>query len=284
MRRLVALVCAAVVLSGCTSGVDDSGGSTGLTAESPSSGPGTTAGGEPTAPRSTPPAPPSPACYRLTLEQLTRQSNRSRPVPCTGRHDAQTIHVGRLAKGADGETVPVDSDRARIQQARTCQRRLAAFVGGTREDRDLSRFVVVWFSPTPAQAERGADWFRCDLVALGGGETLHRLPPPRRASGILDRDGLATYGLCGTAEPGTPAFERVICGRRHSWRAVGTIRLPGTERYPGAARTRRLGDQPCRDRVRALADDPLAFEYGWEWPTRTQWEDGQRYGYCWRPS
>jgi hypothetical protein len=31
------------------------------------------------------------------------------------------------------------------------------------------------------------------------------------------------------------------------------------------------------------AADPLQFEFGWEWPTREQWANGQRYGYCWVP-
>ena len=28
---------------------------------------------------------------------------------------------------------------------------------------------------------------------------------------------------------------------------------------------------------------PEEFRYGWEWPTRAQWRDGQRYGFCWAP-
>ena len=44
---------------------------------------------------------------------------------------------------------------------------------------------------------------------------------------------LATYGLCGTAAPGAPGFQRVICGQRHSWRAIDTIGLSGGARYPG---------------------------------------------------
>jgi hypothetical protein len=145
--------------------------------------------------------------------------------------------------------------------------------------------VVVWFAPSPGQAEQGADWFRCDLVALAGQDRLQALPPRPRLAGALDRDGaLATYGLCGTAAPGTPRFARVICGRPHSWRAIATIPLPGGAAYPGTARVRAAGDDACRERASAQAEDPLSFEYGWEWPTRQQWQRGQRYGFCWAPA
>ena len=194
------------------------------------------------------------------------------------------MHVGRLDLVVDGERLPADADRVRAQMARTCPRAMTRYVGGTREDRALSRFAVVWFAPNSEQAAQGADWFRCDLVAIAAQDRLQPLPARPRVAGVLDRAaGPATYGLCGTAEPGTSGFDRVICDRRHSWRAVATIPLAGGKRYPGTARVRSAGDESCRERVAGQAEDPLSFEYGWEWPTREQWDNGQRYGYCWAP-
>jgi hypothetical protein len=183
----------------------------------------------------------------------------------------------------DGHSVAVDSATVQRQLATTCPRRLAALLGGTEKDRRLSRFNVVWFSPTLRQSDLGADWFRCDLVAFAGADTL--LPLPRGGlRGVLDRQGaLDTYGLCGTAAFGDPAFERVICGRPHAWRAIDTIDLPGGRRYPGAAKLRDAGDAACTERARNEAADPLKFTSGWEWPTRAQWASGQRYGFCWVP-
>jgi hypothetical protein len=223
------------------------------------------------------------ACYRLVFAELTEPSNAKAPVPCSQRHDAQTIHVGRLDTVVDGHAVAVDSDRVLHQLSTTCPRELARYVGGTREDRDLSRLTVVWFAPTLEQSDRGADRFRCDVVALAGQDQLFPLPAPDRLRGVLDRPAGASYGLCGTAAPGDPDFERVICARPHSWRAVSTIALRGGDRYPGTAAVRSAGDETCRDRVRAQAADPLKFRYGWEWPTREQWGRGQHFGYCWAP-
>lgn len=230
------------------------------------------------------PAAPKPrACYRLTFDELTAPSNDSRPVSCKEPHNTQTIHVGRLDAVVDGHLVAVDSRRVEQQLATTCPRQLRSYVGGSDQLRDLSRFTVVWFSPTVEESDQGANWFRCDLVALAGQGRLARLPGPGALSGALDRPGaLEEYGLCGTAAPGSTGFTRVICSRRHSWRAVATIPLSGT-RYPGTAVVRRAGDDSCRDEVADRLGPADRFQYGWEWPTREQWDNGQRYGYCWAP-
>jgi hypothetical protein len=227
--------------------------------------------------------PPEQGCYRLGFEALTEPSNHSDPVPCSTKHDAQTIQVGGLDTTVDGHQVAVDSDRVLEQVSSTCPRRLARHLGGSVEDRRLSRFESIWFVPTLGQSDQGASWFRCDVVALAGQERLFPLPPPRLLRGILDGSDGARFGLCGTAAPGTEGFERVICARRHSWRAVSTIALQDARRYPGVRSVRAAGDEMCSDRVRARADDPLKFRYGWEWPTPEQWEGGQHFGYCWAP-
>lgn len=286
-RSVLAASVAVLLLAGCTSGGEpDDGG--GAAPRSPASSASSAGAGEASSTEpveaTPPPAPEAAGCYRYTFRELGRASNDAEPVACSGRHDAQTIFVGRLDLVVDGHRLAVDADRVRAQMARTCPRRMAEHLGGTAEDRNLSRFAVVWFAPTLAQAEQGADWFRCDLVAIAGQDRLLPLPPRPRVEGVLDRDGaLTTYGLCGTAEPGTPRFDRVICDQRHSWRAIATIALSGGERYPGTARVRRSGDDSCRERASAEAEDPLSFEYGWEWPTKQQWERGQHYGFCWAP-
>ena len=67
---------------------------------------------------------------------------------------------------------------------------------------------------------------------------------------------LADYGLCGTSAPGAPGFQRVICGRGHSWRAIDTIALRRREAYPGTSRVRRAGDADCKDLAQARPATP----------------------------
>ncbi len=279
-----------VLVAGCSGGGDPSatpatsGSSTATTSASETSGSPTPTATSPTPAAARPAAPPQSACYRVGTRDLTRPTNASTPVSCRRTHTSRTIHVGRLDTVVDGHAVAVDSAAVQRQLSTTCPARLASYLGGSEETRRLSRFNVVWYSPTLAQSDAGADWFRCDLVGFGTGEQL--LPLPRKGSlkGVLGRGGaLATYGLCGTAAPGAAGFTRIICGRPHSWRAIDTIGLSGGAAYPGTSTVRRAGDGPCKDRAREAAADTLTFRYGWEWPTRAQWARGQRYGFCWTP-
>lgn len=278
-RRLAAAVVTTLLVGACTTGSPD------VPSGQPSPPPSDAA-----APSTTPAeaaeanAPDKGACYRLTLAELSEPTNDSEPVPCGKKHNAETIHVGRLDTVVDGHAVAVDSEHVLRQQATSCTRRLARHLGGSVEDRELTRFEVIWFGPTLEEADRGADWFRCDVIAFAKKDTLLPLPSPRKLARLLeDPARAAPYGLCGTAAPGAANFARVACGRPHSWRAVATLQIDGGKAYPGQRAVRRAGDQTCRDRVRARAENPLRFRYGWEWPTMEQWESGQRFGYCWAP-
>lgn len=280
-RGGVLLAAAAVVLTGCTTSDEP------RAASPPSTTPSASATATHEVAVDSPPVPPAPragACYRLGLRQAARPTNEEAPVGCGTKHTARTIHVGKLDLVVDGHSFAVDSARAQQQLRQTCPARLAEFLGGDAERRALSRFEVVWFSPTIEQSDLGADWFRCDVIALGKGSRLLPLPRQGRLRGVLERpEALATYGLCGTAQPGADDFERVACALPHSWVAVSTITIDGGERYPGVAAVREAGDETCADRVRAANDFVLEYSYGWEWPTREQWQAGRRYGICWAP-
>ena len=285
LRRAAATGVAGVLLmlAACTSPSGDAGSPTSpATGDSPSRPAEARSGTTEAVP--VPPPPGRKACYRLGFKELAKLSNDSAPVPCRDTHNAQTIFVGELDTVVDGHAVAVDSAAVREQLSTTCPRKLAAYVGGNRSTRELSRFRVLWFSPSLEQSDLGADWFRCDVIAFEARETLADLPPRRQLAGVLDDpDALDTYGLCGTAAPGAAGFERVICSRPHSWRAISTISIDGGKRYPGTKVVRAAGDVTCKTRVREISDSSLKFRYGWEWPTKDQWQHGQRYGYCWAP-
>jgi hypothetical protein len=299
VSRTVVAVVAALLLASCTSAPSDDAeppasraASASATASATASA-STSASGSasasvaPDARRTTDAVLGAPAvgdCHRLTFRQLSRASNASPPVPCSGRHNAVTIHVGELDPVARQDSATERSEKVLAQISTVCPRRLASYVGGSRSSRALTRFHVVWFTPTDAQSAAGASWFRCDLVAFAGQERLAPLPRPGRLVDALDRPAARdVYGLCGTAAPGTADFERVVCSRRHSWRAISTIRLQGGARYPGARAVRTAGEETCSNRVRRRSGSPVRFSYGWEWPSRDQWRRGQRHGFCWAP-
>jgi hypothetical protein len=222
------------------------------------------------------------ACYRLGYAEAIAPTVDVSPTPCSGKHTSLTFAVGTLDAVVDGHLLAVDSQRVRDQVAKTCPVRFREFVGGSKDDRRLSMLRPVWFTPTVEQSDAGESWFRCDVVALAGDEQLAQLSG--KLEGVLNEaDGRDQYGMCGTASPGTPGFERVICSADHTWRAVATVPFDDGP-YPGADKVRSAGQDPCQDAGADAADGDLDYKWGYEWPTAEQWRAGQRYGLCWAPS
>jgi hypothetical protein len=235
----------------------------------------------PTPTETIPPKPPKPppanACYRLGYDEVLAPTSDKSPAPCSGIHTAVTFFVGTYDKklAVDGQTV-------HQLEATVCPRRFASFIGGTPDDRRLSMLRAVWFTPTVAQAAKGAHWFQCVALAMRGDQHLALVRGPLQ--GVLDHsEGRDHYSLCGTAEPGTAGFEQRICAAPHTWKALRTIDFhPGT--YPGVDNLRSAEQQPCQDAGRAAASDPLQYRWSYQWPTLKQWRSGQTYGVCWAPS
>lgn len=279
--RPLALAAALALVAGLAGCTGDGGNAPSPAASSSSSG--TPAASATPTPAAAPPAAPRErACYSLAFDAAVAPTNTSRPVPCARAHTAMTYAVGELDALVDGHLLAVDSRRVRAQVAATCPDRFAAFVGGSEDDRRLSMLRPVWFTPTVEDSDAGASWYRCDVVAVAGQDRL--APLTGRLAGILGRaDGRDRYAMCGTAEPGTPGFERVVCSAKHSWKAVSVVTLP-EGRYPGEAKARSAGDDPCSAAGSDAADGALDYTWGYEWPTRKQWVGGQHYGICWVPA
>ncbi len=278
MSRLAALVLTAALAGGCSA---EPGPGAAPTPTPTSTSVSPTAGATRTAPARPPTPPGEDTCHSLTYRQAVAPTAGVAVVACAAEHTSQTFHVGTLDRALGGRLLAVDARRLQEEAATVCPDRLAAFVGGTEEQRRLSMLRSVWFTPSVDQSDRGADWLRCDVVAVAAPETL--LPVTGRLDGVLDTvAGRDRFGMCGTSEPGTSGFRRVACSTDHSWRALRTVGLPAGE-YPGEAAAQSAGETPCTDAARAAADDPLDFEWGYEWPSADQWSAGQTYGLCWAP-
>lgn len=257
-----------LVLAGC------SGGGEGSTTTPPGSA-GTTATAAAKAPRVG-------ACYLLDVGAALKTTSSKRPVSCESRHTAVTVAVGTAQPVVDGHLLALDSSRLQRQIAERCRRQVDAHVGGSAAKHRLSRVQAVWFNPTPDQADRGALWYRCDLVIAGSHRTFASLP--KKTRGLLAAPGaMNRWGTCGTAAPSSKSFQRVLCSARHSWRARTTVTLPSGTQYL-AARAGKVADARCRDVAATLSPSSLRLRWAFEWPTRAQWRSGQRYGFCWTPT
>jgi len=264
IRRSVALLALAVLAAGC----DSSTPSGTPTSSAPTTHPALVLATEL-------PRPQEGRCYQLSYDDAVAPTTDAGHVSCREPHTARTFYVGTIDAVVDGHLLAVDSRRVQDDIAAQCTRRLADDLGGSADDLALSMFRAVWFSPSVEQSDAGASWFRCDVIALAREDELAALP--RHLS--LDDEG---FGTCGTAEPGSSGFERVICSEKHSWRAIAVVRHRGTT-YPGAQQL--TDDQAsCEDPARAAAADPLTVVFSYLAPTRAQWNAGQHYGTCWVPT
>lgn len=273
MRPVVVapLLFLALALGACSSG-DGADSSSDLAASEPT---------EATSSGTAPVRPQVGECHQLSVDELLGSADTKSPVGCGDQHTSETVHVGTFTAAAAGQPGALTGDKANRVAARTCRTNAASYLGTDPGALRLTRVEVFWFVPTPEEVDAGADWLRCDVVALERGDRLMQLPRSMK-------DALRTrsdrYALCGTARPGAKDFERVVCSERHSWRAISTIGVGDGDRYPGPRAARAAGEERCQGEARAAQDGALQYGYGWEWPTKAQWESGQRHGYCWAPA
>lgn len=271
--RAVALLALACLAAGCTSDPPEPERPEGTPSASPT--------------RAAPP-PPRPelgSCHRLTYDEALAPTDETRAVDCATRHTSQTYSVGQLDTARDGHLLAVDSRAVQAQVAEHCPDRLAAYLGATDAQLRLTMLRAVWFTPSLEQSDAGASWFRCDVIAVAGEDRLTRVTGTFKGA-LRSAGGRTTYGMCGTAQPGTQGFERVPCSAEHSWRAIDSVTLEGSgpdAGYPGEKAVREAGQGPCAEAARAVADDALDYEWGYEWPSAEQWRAGQTYGRCWAP-
>ncbi len=221
-------------------------------------------------------------CYRLDYKTATSPTSSSAAVPCSSPHTSVTMYVGTFDAIDDGHLLTVDSKQVLDQLATTCPTKVGGWVGGDQDEQRLSRFTAVWFSPTLADADAGATWYRCDLVSVRGKNQLAGLPGTAKGA-LAAADGLDRFGTCGNDAPSAKDFTRVICSEKHSWAAVKVLSIANDAKYLGP-NAQGVADAACKSVGQDRATDPLTYTWSFEWPTKEDWDAGQRYGLCWVPS
>jgi hypothetical protein len=276
MRRFALALAGVLLLAGCTSGDP----------KQPAAAPPTTAPPTPVVAPPPPPAPAMNACYRLSYDEAVAPTSDDKAVPCQKAHTGQTFAVGKLDLISHGHLLGVDSDAVQAQVAHRCPDQLASYLGATKEQLRLSLLRPVWFTPTVEQSDAGAQWYRCDVIAVTGDKSVAKVGHSVFHA-LKSAEGRDEFGMCGTAQPGTAAFTRVLCRDDHSWKAISVIDLADQAgkngRWPGQKVVAAAGQDACQAAARAIAPDALDYQWGYEWPTKTQWQAGQDYGRCWSP-
>ena len=231
-----------------------------------------------------PPAPKTGECRDLDAGDIGRFSNGAAPQACGKPHTAYTYEVGELPESVAFAGVDIGNDAVQEAAAGACQAAYADFVGGDTATRALARLTPTYFLPRQRGFDAGAHWVRCDVVALATDDSL--APLPAKLAGFLDRDdALDDYGVCSDGDPSSSGSALVMCSEPHTYRALDALRLGGPQTdYPGTATARDDGQQACEDLVKESLGVDGGFTYAWTYPSAQDWNNGQRFGYCWSKS
>jgi hypothetical protein len=228
-----------------------------------------------------PAAPDVGECRKVSYSDISLFSNDSKPVPCKQDHTAYTFDVAELPSDVAFDGVEIKNDAVQNAAADACQSSYAKFIGGDTSTRALARLTVTYFVPEQKGFDAGAHWVRCDIVALQSDNSLG--PLPERIEGYLDNDdALADYGVCSRGDPSEVGSMLVMCSQDHTYRAVDALRLGESgASYPGEDKTLTEGKQQCEDLIKDLLGVSGGFTYAWTYPSASDWDAGQRFGYCW---
>jgi hypothetical protein len=252
--RAIALVLAASLLSGC--GSEDAPDAESVAVSAPADG----------------------ACRVLTPDDVAESHNESPVVDCAEPHTAQTFAVGALPTTYDD----AEQDDPRLGEFayRTCSERFLQFLKANESTVMRTVLSWAWFRPSPAAWERGARWYRCDLVG-GGEQSASYVDLPEDAAGLLDGlpDDRWMACVAGLNVPGAP---RIPCSEEHTWRAVTTIKLGGPEDpYPGDRLAEVKTRDYCQISVFYWLTSPESYDFAYTFFHEAEWETGNRRSVCW---
>ncbi len=202
-------------------------------------------------------------------------------VPCGRSHTSYTFAVQKLPPDVNVPGASIGNKSIQSAASAGCEAAFSRFIGGDPTRRALSRLSVTYFLPPQKYYDRGADWVRCDVVALQSADALAPLPQPLQ--GFLDDSrALQDYGVCSAGQPGATTSALVICGQPHTFRALTALRLgTTTSRYPGKAVAGTAGQKRCSTYIANALGTNSGYTYAWTYPTESDWASGQRFGFCW---
>jgi Septum formation len=242
----------------------------GLIATACGSGPGNTA-----ADRATPPEVGS--CWDLAARDLDQPSNASPAVPCTKAHTAQTFAVGALPASTGSS---YQDRRHGSFVFDTCTPAFRAFIAADESLAMRSQLSWVWFRPSQRGWDRGARWYRCDVVGGPDGATKLR-DLPAVVKGLFATELPDAWLTCARGTTFARST-KVPCSEAHDWRAVTTIKVgQPQDPYPGDRIVEVRSRDRCSDWIGAWLHYPADFDYGYTWFHQAEWKAGNRRSVCW---
>ena len=168
------------------------------------------------------------ACRVLTPEDVALPSNATKVVDCAEEHTAETFGVGDLPP--ELEDADYDAQELGAFAYQTCSAKFQEFLGA--DESTVMRTVVswAWFRPSEKAWDKGARWYRCDVVG-GGEQSKEYVALPPTAAGLLAQQPTNDdWMVCvnGTSVQGAPKIPctRSTTGARSPRSRSATPRTP----------------------------------------------------------
>jgi Septum formation len=216
-------------------------------------------------------------CYRLTPKQTSGSSSDQAPVSCSAPHTAQTFAVGSLP-ASTGKSYS-DAGHGRWIYPR-CQSAYEKFLSFDESMALRVQLSWAWFRPSEKGWDKGARWYRCDLVGGSAQATSYR-ELPVDAQGLFRAKPPEQWLTCAQGETVLKG-KKVPCTEPHDWRAVTTIKLGETkDAYPGDRLVQVRSRDFCSDSVGAWMNYPVEYAFGYTWFHEAEWKAGNRRSVCW---
>ncbi|MBY8874568.1 septum formation family protein [Micromonospora sp. PLK6-60] len=128
--------------------------------------------------------PASGACHQTMTEG--RHDEAYRPIPCSSRHETETLLVSSFGGvDAEAEAAPDADSEAMFRVYDACDRRAEQWLGG---DWRKSRLAMKALVPSADQWSAGERWYRCDVAEMEALDLWVPIPRANSLKGALRGD------------------------------------------------------------------------------------------------
>jgi hypothetical protein len=217
------------------------------------------------------------ACYAIAPADTAKSSNASAPVSCSRPHTSETFAIGTLPA-----TVGKDYGSAALGKwiYPTCEHAFEGFLGVDESLAMRIQLSWAWFRPSQRGWDKGARWYRCDVVG-GPTDAAKYAALPTTAKGLFRAKPPEQWMKCALGDAVLSA-KKLACTEKHNWRAVTTIKLGApADPYPGDRLVQVRSRDFCSDSVGAWMNYPVQYEFGYTWFHEAEWQAGNRRSICW---
>jgi len=219
------------------------------------------------------------ACRVLTPEDVSKPSNATKVVDCEDKHTAETFAVGDVP--VELHDAAYDSEELGAFAYKTCSAKFQKFLGA--DESTVMRTIVswAWFRPSEKAWDKGARWYRCDIVG-GGDQSKEYAELPPTAAGLLAALPTDDAWMVCVNGASVQAAPKIACTEAHNWRAVTTIKVGDPDDpYPGDRVVEVTTRDYCSRSVGAWLGYPPEYDFGYTWFHEGEWKAGNRRSVCW---